>query len=65
MMKKKSPVSFPADLTVECNALFKKSDKDIDFSDIPELDFEKLGKPVIGKFYNPIKKAYFFMHANK
>lgn len=31
-------------------------DEKIDFSDISELDFDKLGKPVIGKFYRPVKK---------
>ncbi|MCK4870128.1 MAG: BrnA antitoxin family protein [Gammaproteobacteria bacterium] len=29
---------------------------DIDYSDIPELDFDDLGKPTVGKFYRPIKK---------
>ncbi len=43
-------------LAVEYNALLQKSDKDIDLSDIPELDFEASGKPVVGKFYRPIKK---------
>jgi uncharacterized protein (DUF4415 family) len=43
-------------LAVEYNTLLQKSDKDIDLSDIPELDFESSGKPVVGKFYHPIKK---------
>ncbi len=33
------------------------SDNKINYSDIPELDFDQLGKPVIGKFYRPIKQA--------
>lgn len=32
------------------------TDEDIDYSDIPELDFDKLGRPLIGKFYRPAKK---------
>lgn len=28
----------------------------IDYSEIPELDFDDMGKPTIGKFYRPIKK---------
>jgi hypothetical protein len=32
------------------------SKKKIDYSDIPELDFNKLGKPEIGKFYRPNDK---------
>lgn len=36
--------------------LANKSDADINYSDIPELNFEQLGKPLIGKFYRPIKK---------
>lgn len=30
-------------------------DEDLNFSEIPEIDFDSLGKPVIGKFYRPIK----------
>lgn len=37
-------------------ALCNTSDEDIDFSDIPELDFNKLGKPIIGKFYRPLNR---------
>ena len=40
----------------ELKQLAKLSDADIDYSDIPELDFDKLGKPFVGKFYKPIKK---------
>lgn len=62
-MDKKLPVSYPPlkiaeDFTVEYNALLKKTDKDIDFSDIPELDLDKLSKPVVGKFYHPIKNSW-------
>lgn len=28
----------------------------IDLSDIPELNFDSLGKPVMGKFYRPLLK---------
>lgn len=28
----------------------------IDYSDISELDFKHLGKPMIGRFYKPVKK---------
>lgn len=41
----------------ELKALMAKPDTEIDFSDIPELDFDKLGKPVINKFYRPLKKS--------
>lgn len=40
----------------ELQTLESMSDEDLDFSDIPELDFDKLGKPVVGKFYRPLKK---------
>lgn len=36
--------------------LCNNSDEDIDFSDIPEIDFNKLGKPIIGRFYRPFKR---------
>jgi len=36
--------------------LSNKADNAIDYSDIPELHFDQLGKPVVGKFYRPIKK---------
>lgn len=55
--KKNKPHTFKIEeLTAEYNALLKKADKDIDLADIPELNFEKLGKPIIGKFYHPLKK---------
>jgi uncharacterized protein (DUF4415 family) len=31
-------------------------DAQIDMSDIPEIDLNQLGSPVVGKFYRPIKK---------
>lgn len=40
----------------EFQRLVKMSDKDIDYSDIPEIDLDRLGKPLIGRFYRPIKK---------
>jgi len=70
-MEKKSPVSYLhekqqkkkkkstlkiSELAEEYNLLLKKSDEEIDLSDIPELDFDKLGKPIVGRFYRPIKK---------
>ena len=36
--------------------LSKRLNKKIDFTDIPELDFDKLGSPTIGKFYRPLKR---------
>lgn len=40
----------------EFNALNEMPEKDLDLSDIPEIDFDKLGKPIVGKFYKPLKK---------
>jgi uncharacterized protein (DUF4415 family) len=40
----------------EINALNVMSEKNLDLSDIPEINFNKLGKPIIGKFYRPLKK---------
>jgi uncharacterized protein (DUF4415 family) len=40
----------------EINKLNGMIDEDLDFSDIPEIDFDKLGKPIVGKFYRPLKK---------
>lgn len=37
--------------------LLEMPDSQIDYSDIPELDFMQLGNPVMGKFYRPVKKA--------
>lgn len=34
----------------------KQAKKKIDYSDIPELNFEQLGQPLVGRFYKPIKK---------
>ncbi|MDF0682674.1 MAG: BrnA antitoxin family protein [Candidatus Nitrosocosmicus sp.] len=42
--------------TDEINALKDMSEKELDLSDIPEIDFDKLKKPIIGKFYRPLKK---------
>ncbi len=44
-------------LRKEFEALMAKPDSEIDFSDIPELDFDKLGKPIVGKHYRPLKKS--------
>lgn len=54
--KRRHTLKVAEDFAVEYNALLKKSDKEIDLSDIPELDFDEMGKPVVGKFYHPIKK---------
>jgi uncharacterized protein (DUF4415 family) len=40
----------------ELNKLNSMPEEDLDFSDIPEINFDKLGKPIIGKFYRPLKK---------
>ncbi len=37
-------------------SLANRPDEQIDFSDIPELNFDELGKPIVGKFYRPLKK---------
>ena len=39
----------------ELNALAKMSDRDIDFSDAPEVKLP--GKVFVGRFYRPIKQA--------
>lgn len=55
--KKAKPISnIEGRLKNELEALARMKDKDLDFSDIPEIDFDSLGKPVIGKFYRPLKK---------
>lgn len=56
--KKKKPhtLKIAEEFAVEYNTLLKKTNKEIDLSDIPELDFNEMGKPVVGKFYHPIKK---------
>jgi uncharacterized protein (DUF4415 family) len=41
----------------EVKKIMRLSNNKIDYSDIPELDFDSLGKPVVGKFYRPLKKA--------
>lgn len=43
-------------LKAEFNTLVKKTDKNLDFSEIPELDFDELDRPIVGKFYRPVKK---------
>lgn len=40
----------------ELKKLAKMKDEQLDFSDMAELDFDKLGKPTVGKFYRPMKK---------
>ncbi|MFA6408642.1 MAG: BrnA antitoxin family protein [Gammaproteobacteria bacterium] len=54
--KKKKDFSLSTELASELDRLATLSNKEIDLSDIPELDFDKLGNPVIGKFYRPTKK---------
>lgn len=40
----------------EIEELRKMTEEAIDLSEIPELNFDHLGKPVVGKFYRPLKK---------
>lgn len=40
----------------ELQNLVEVSDAKINYTDIPELDLERLENPIIGKFYRPIKK---------
>ena len=54
--KNKKSTLITRKLQKEIKALSALSDDEIDFSDIAELNFDKLGKPIIGKFYRPIKK---------
>jgi len=49
-MKKLTPAQ-----AKEIHALERMKDKDIDFSDIPELS--DWSKAVVGKFYRPIKRS--------
>lgn len=55
-MKEKSISKINNDLQKELKTLAQIKDNEIDFSDIPEIDFDALGKPIIGKFYRPLKK---------
>ena len=43
-------------LTVQKKHLSEQLDKNIDFTDISELNFDQLGRPIIGKFYRPLKQ---------
>ena len=54
--EKKKSIFNAAKFAKEYKALLNQDDKDINLTDIPELDFDNLGKPVIGRFYRPIKK---------
>ncbi len=53
--KKHKSITSTEEHTDEIESLKKLADENIDFSDIPELNFDKLDKPIIGKFYRPIK----------
>ena len=41
--------------TREIPSLKKMPEEKIDLSDIPELDLNKLGQPLVGKFYQLVK----------
>lgn len=47
----------PRALQKDLEALAQQPDSALDYSDIPELEFDQLGKPIIGQFYRPLKKA--------
>lgn len=73
--KKKQHISNTKNNEKERKSLKKMSDKDLDYTDIPELDFKQLGEPMQGHFYRPLKKQIsirldmdvldWFQHANK
>lgn len=42
-------------LAIELERVATLPDEKIDLSDIPELDFDKLRDPILGKFYRPTK----------
>ncbi len=54
--KGKNMMNLAAHAKIEIKDLSQMRDSEIDYSDIPELDFDDLGRPVVGKFYRPIKK---------
>ncbi|MBS0358458.1 MAG: BrnA antitoxin family protein [Proteobacteria bacterium] len=54
--KEENTMNLAAHANTEIKDLARMSDSEIDYSDIPELGFDDLGRPVVGKFYRPIKK---------
>ena len=54
-MRKATRGKAARDQDKEITALLRMKDKDIDFSDIPEI--RDWSKAVVGKFYRPIKKS--------
>lgn len=53
--KKERSMISKEELKTEIEKLKKMTDEAIDFSEILELDFDSLGKPMVGKFYRPLK----------
>jgi uncharacterized DUF497 family protein/uncharacterized protein (DUF4415 family) len=53
--KRDNPAALTAQREDELKALAKKSDDDIDYSDIPSSDDEPWSEAVRGKFYRPLK----------
>jgi uncharacterized DUF497 family protein/uncharacterized protein (DUF4415 family) len=53
--KRDNPTALTAQREDELKALAKKSDDDIDYSDIPSSDDEPWSEAVRGKFYRPLK----------
>ncbi|ELS1888545.1 BrnA antitoxin family protein [Raoultella ornithinolytica] len=53
--KRDNPTALTAQREDELKALAKKSDDDIDYSDIPSSDDEPWSDAVRGKFYRPLK----------
>ena len=53
--KRDNPTALTAQREDELKALTKKSDDDIDYSDIPSSDDEPWPEAVRGKFYRPLK----------
>ncbi len=45
------------ELRKQLEALLAKPDSEIDFSDMPEFDINKMGPPIIGGHYRVLKKS--------
>ncbi|MEE7535153.1 BrnA antitoxin family protein [Klebsiella huaxiensis] len=53
--KRDNPVALTAERDAELKALAKKTDDEIDYSDIPAIEDEQWSDAVRGKFYRPLK----------
>ncbi|BAS37385.1 hypothetical protein SB5531_04265 [Klebsiella variicola] len=53
--KRDNPVALTAERDAELKALAKKTDDEIDYSDIPTTEDEQWSDAVRGKFYRPLK----------